>query len=67
LNIIVCVKQTPDIQQVRIRKETREPVLENVPLTLSNLDKNALEEAVRKRWRKPSRKPWRWARMKPSW
>ena len=49
MNIIVCVKQTPDIQQVRIRKETREPVLENVPLTLSNLDKNALEEAVRLR------------------
>ena len=47
MNIIVCVKQTADMQQVRIRKETREPVLENIPLTLSNLDKNALEEAVR--------------------
>ena len=47
MNIVVCVKQTVDMQQVRIRKETREPVLENIPLTLSNLDKNALEEAVR--------------------
>ena len=45
--IIVCVKQTVDMQQVRIRKETRAPVLENIPLTLSNFDKNALEEAVR--------------------
>jgi electron transfer flavoprotein beta subunit len=47
VNIIVCVKQTYDLQQVRIRKETRQPVLENVPLTLGTIDKNALEEAVR--------------------
>ncbi len=47
MNIIVCVKQTVDLQQVRIRKETREPVLDNVPLTIGNIDKNALEEAVR--------------------
>lgn len=47
MNIIVCVKQTVDLQQVRIRKETREPVLENIPLTIGNIDKNALEEAVR--------------------
>lgn len=47
MNIVVCVKQTPDLQQVRIRKETREPVLDNVPLTIGNIDKNALEEGVR--------------------
>ena len=47
MNIFVCVKQTYDLQQVRIRKETRQPVFENVPLTLGNIDKNALEEAVR--------------------
>jgi electron transfer flavoprotein beta subunit len=47
MNIIVCVKQTVDLQQVRIRKETRQPVLENIPLTLGAIDKNALEEAVR--------------------
>lgn len=47
MDIIVCVKQTYDLQQVRIRKETRQPVFENVPLTLGNIDKNALEEAVR--------------------
>ena len=34
MNIVVCVKQTVDLQQVRIRKETRQPVLENIPLTL---------------------------------
>jgi electron transfer flavoprotein beta subunit len=47
MNIVVCVKQTVDLQQVRIRKETRQPVLENIPLTLGAIDKNALEEAVR--------------------
>lgn len=47
MNIFVCVKQTVDMQQVRIRKETREPVLESIPLTISTIDKNALEEAVR--------------------
>jgi len=47
MNLIVCVKQTYDLQQVRIRKETRQPVFENVPLTLGNIDKNALEEAIR--------------------
>lgn len=47
LNLVVCVKQTVDLRQVRIRKETGEPVLDNIPLTLSTIDKNALEEAVR--------------------
>jgi electron transfer flavoprotein beta subunit len=47
MNIVVCVKQTVDLQQVRIRKETRQPVLENIPLTLGTIDKNALEEGVR--------------------
>jgi electron transfer flavoprotein beta subunit len=49
MNIVVCVKQTVDLQQIRIRKETRQPVLENIPLTLGAIDKNALEEAVRLR------------------
>jgi electron transfer flavoprotein beta subunit len=47
MNIVVCVKQTVDLQQVRIRRETRQPVLENMPLTLGAIDKNALEEGVR--------------------
>ena len=47
MNSIVCVKQTVDLQQVRIRRETREPILESVPLTIGDIDKNALEEAVR--------------------
>ena len=83
MNIIVCVKQTVDLQQVRVRKETREPVFDNVPLTISNIDKNALEEAVGsgKRWaarlllfpqvlnswRILLRKPWPWELTKQFW
>jgi electron transfer flavoprotein beta subunit len=44
LNVLVAVKQIPDLQQVRIRN--RQPVLEDVPMTLGNIDKNALEAAV---------------------
>jgi electron transfer flavoprotein beta subunit len=41
------MKQTVDLQQIRIKRETREPVLEGLPLIFGDMDKNALEEAVR--------------------
>lgn len=44
MNIVVAMKQVPDLQQIRIRN--RQPVLDDVPLTLGNIDKNALEAAV---------------------
>lgn len=44
MNIVVALKQVPDLQQIRIRN--RQPVLDDVPLTLGNIDKNALEAAV---------------------
>lgn len=44
MNIVVAMKQIPDLQQVRIRN--RQPVFEDVPLTLGNIDKNALEAGV---------------------
>lgn len=44
MNIVVAMKQVPDLQQVRIRN--RQPVFDDVPLTLGNIDKNALEAAV---------------------
>jgi electron transfer flavoprotein beta subunit len=44
VNIVVGMKQIPDLQQIRIRN--REPVFEDVPLTFGNLDKNALEAGV---------------------
>jgi electron transfer flavoprotein beta subunit len=47
MQIIVCMKQVVDLEQVRIKQQTREPVLEGLPLLLGEFDKNALEEAVR--------------------
>lgn len=44
MNIVVPMKQIPDLQQVRIKD--RQPILEDVPQTYGSLDKNALEAAV---------------------
>jgi len=41
MNIVVAIKQVPDVQQIRIRN--REPVLEGIPFTIGKIDKNALE------------------------
>jgi len=38
------VKQIPDLHQIRIRN--REPVLDNIPMVLGDIDKSALEVAV---------------------
>jgi len=46
VDIIVCIKQVPDLDQIRIKRETREPVLEGVPFVFGAFEKNALEEAV---------------------
>ena len=45
MDIVVCMKQVPDLQQIRIKD--RKPILESVPLIWGDLDKNAMEEAVR--------------------
>ena len=47
MNIIVCMKQVVDLQQIRIKRDTREPVLDGLPVLFGDMDKNALEEAVR--------------------
>jgi electron transfer flavoprotein beta subunit len=45
MNIVVCMKHIPDLQQIRIKE--REPILDNVPFVWGDLDKNAMEEAVK--------------------
>ena len=45
MNIVVCMKQIPDLQQIRIKD--RKPLLEGAPLIFGDMDKNALEEAIR--------------------
>ncbi|MFH0769344.1 MAG: electron transfer flavoprotein subunit beta/FixA family protein [Chloroflexota bacterium] len=47
MDIIVCLKQVVDLQQVRIKKDTREPVTEGLPFLFGDMDRNALEEAVK--------------------
>lgn len=44
MNLVVAMKQTPDLRQIRIKN--RRPVLDDVPLTFGNIDKNALEAGV---------------------
>jgi len=44
MNIVVAMKQIPDLQQIRIRN--RKPILDDVALTFGNIDKNALEAGV---------------------
>jgi electron transfer flavoprotein beta subunit len=45
MHMIVCLKQIPDLQQIRIKE--RKPITEGAPLIFGDMDKNALEEAVR--------------------
>ena len=45
MNIVVCLKQVPDLQQIRIKD--RKALLEGAPLVFGDMDKSALEEAVR--------------------
>jgi len=45
--VAVCVKYVPDVEQVRVDRETGRLITEGVPMRVNELDKNALEEAVR--------------------
>jgi len=47
MNIIVCMKQVIDLEQIRIKPDTRQPVVEGLPVLLGDFEKCALEEAVR--------------------
>jgi electron transfer flavoprotein beta subunit len=45
VNIVVCMKQIPDLVYIRVKD--RKPILEGAPLIFGEMDRNALEEAVR--------------------
>lgn len=47
--IIVCIKQSLDVSQLKIHPETRGIIIEGTPRKVSDFDKNALEEAIRLR------------------
>lgn len=46
MNIIVCLKQVPDTNEVRINQETGTLIRDGVPSIINPDDKNALEEAL---------------------
>ena len=41
------MKQIVDLQQIRVKRDSREPILDGLPVLFGDMDKNALEEAVR--------------------
>ena len=47
LKILVCVKQVPDVDLVKMDPETGNLVRDGVPSLMNPLDTNALEAAVR--------------------
>ena len=47
MNIIVCVKQVIDVSQMKLDSNTKKPILQGVPQKISDIDKNALEEAIK--------------------
>ena len=46
MNIIVCAKQVVDVSEMKIDSSTNKPVLQGVPQKISDIDKNAMEEAI---------------------
>lgn len=47
MNIIVCVKQVPDTNEVKINQETGTLIRDGVPSIINPDDKNGLEEALK--------------------
>ena len=47
MNIIVCAKQILDISEMKVDSSTKKPILSGVPYKISDIDKNALEEAIK--------------------
>ncbi len=47
MNIIVCAKQVVDVSEMKIDTNTKKPIFQGVPQKISDIDKNALEEAIK--------------------
>ncbi|MDH7517286.1 MAG: electron transfer flavoprotein subunit beta/FixA family protein [Candidatus Thermoplasmatota archaeon] len=47
MNIVVCAKQVVDVSEIKVDSSTKKPILSGVPQKISDIDKNALEEAIR--------------------
>ncbi len=47
MNIVVCAKQVVDVSEIKVDKNTNKPILAGVPQKISDIDKNAMEEAIK--------------------
>lgn len=47
MNIVVCAKQVVDVGEIKVNPSTNKPVVEGIPKKISDIDKNAVEEAIR--------------------
>lgn len=47
MNIIVCAKQVVDVSEIKIDPNTKKPILQGLNQKISDIDKNAMEEAIR--------------------
>ena len=47
MNIIVCAKQVVDVSEMKIDISTNKPILSGIPQKISDIDKNAMEEAIK--------------------
>ena len=47
MNIVVCAKQVVDIAEMKIDTATKKPLLEGAPKIVNDIDKNAIEEAIK--------------------
>ena len=47
MNIIVCAKQVIDVSEMKVDPSTKKPILQGIPQKISDIDKNAMEEAIK--------------------
>jgi electron transfer flavoprotein beta subunit len=47
MNIVVCAKQVVDVSEIKVDPTTKRPVLSGIAKKISDIDKNAVEEAIK--------------------
>jgi electron transfer flavoprotein beta subunit len=47
MSIVVCAKQVVDVSEIKVDSSTNKPILAGVPQKISDIDKNAMEEAIK--------------------
>jgi electron transfer flavoprotein beta subunit len=47
MNIVVCAKDVVDASEIKIDSTTNKPIIEGIPKKISDIDKNAIEEAIK--------------------